>query len=90
MDMFILIEGEFRSLIRNSLERIIGARFSKKPNKYMEILWKVSIRAVSSLIAIFAFKAIKQQPHIGENVSYFLVFAFFFFILNDSLRSPSV
>ena len=36
----ILIEGELRSLIRNSLERIIGKNFNKKYNKNLNILLK--------------------------------------------------
>ena len=33
MDMLILLDGEFRSLIRNSLERIISTRYKKDDNK---------------------------------------------------------
>ena len=55
MDFLILLDGEFRSLIRNSLERIISTRFKKDNNKYKEILKKLSIRVVSSLIAIQIF-----------------------------------
>lgn len=30
MDLAILIDGEFRSLIRNTLEKLIGKKFKKK------------------------------------------------------------
>ena len=61
MDFLILLDGEFRSLIRNSLERIISTRFKKDDNKYKEILKKLSIRVVSSLIAIQLFLFIQNN-----------------------------
>lgn len=79
----VLIEGELRSLIRNSLERIIGKNFNKKYNKNLEILLKISIRAVSSLIAIALFQYIKQNPAIREYSSYVLIIVFIFFIFNE-------
>ena len=33
MDFLILLDGEFRSLIRNCLERLINTRFKKDENK---------------------------------------------------------
>ncbi len=61
MDFLILLDGEFRSLIRNSLERLISTRFKKDDNKYKEILKKLSIRVVSSLIAIQLFLFIQNN-----------------------------
>ena len=48
----VLVEGEFRSLIRNTFERLIGNRFDKQDDPMKETLKKLSIRAVSSLLAI--------------------------------------
>jgi hypothetical protein len=79
----VLIEGELRSLIRNSLERIIGKNFNKKYNKNLEILLKISIRAVSSLIAITLFQYIKQNPTIREYSSYILLIIFILFVYNE-------
>ena len=79
MDLYVLVEGEFRSLVRNALERIIHTKFSKKENKYMEILLKVSTRAVASLTAVFFLNAIKSETWIRENVSYFLIAMFVYF-----------
>ena len=79
----VLIEGELRSLIRNSLERIIGKNFNKKYNKNLEILLKISIRAVSSLIAITLFQFIKQNPTIREYSSYILLIIFILFVYNE-------
>lgn len=85
----VLIEGEFRSLIRNSLERFIGIKLKKqekslkKKNKYLKIGLKLSIRVVSSLIAIFIFKYIKEngsESSLREYVSYAMI-AFFFYVL---------
>jgi len=79
----ILIEGELRSLIRNSLERIIGKNFNKKYNKNLDILLKISIRAVSSLIAIALFQYIKETPAIREYSSYILLIVFILFAFNE-------
>ena len=84
----VLIEGEFRSLIRNSLERFIGVNLKKqekslKKNKYLKIAYKLSIRVVSSLIAIYLFTYIKNngtESSLREYVSYAMI-AFFFYIL---------
>ena len=82
----ILIEGEFRSLIRNSLERFIGVNLKKKEksmNKYLKIGFKLSIRVISSLIAIYIFNQIKSndpEGSIKEYVSYAMI-ALFFYVL---------
>lgn len=74
--MFILLEGEFRSLFRNALERIIGSRIEPKDNKYIEILNKLSIRVICSLIAVYLFQYIKQNNKIREQVTYAFVAIF--------------
>jgi len=83
MDTIILIEGELRSLIRNSLERIIGKRFEKKDNKNYDILLKLSIRVISSLIAIQIFKMIKNTPEIREYTSYIMIAIFVIFFIQE-------
>ena len=77
MDMLILLDGEFRSLIRNSLERIISTRFKKDDNKYKEILKKLSIRVVSSLIAIQLFLFIQNNiSDMKKYVSFIMIIIF--------------
>ena len=77
MDMLILLDGEFRSLIRNSLERIISTRFKKNDNKYKEILKKLSIRVVSSLIAIQLFLFIQNNiSDMKKYVSFIMIIIF--------------
>ena len=78
MDFLILLDGEFRSLIRNSLERIISTRFKKDNNKYKEILKKLSIRVVSSLIAIQLFLFI--QNNITDMKKYVSIIMFILFL----------
>ena len=77
MDMLILLDGEFRSLIRNSLERIISTRFKKDDNKYKEILKKLSIRVVSSLIALQLFLFIQNNiSDMKKYVSFIMIIIF--------------
>jgi hypothetical protein len=78
MDFLILLDGEFRSLIRNSLERIISTRFKKDDNKYKEIIKKLSIRVVSSLIAIQLFLFI--QNYISDMKKYVSIIMFIIFL----------
>ena len=84
MDFLILLDGEFRSLIRNSLERIISTRFKKDDNKYKEIIKKLSIRVVSSLIAIQLFLFI--QNYISDMKKYVSIIMFIietYFFISD-------
>ena len=78
MDFLILLDGEFRSLIRNSLERIISTRFKKDDNKYKEILKKLSIRVVSSLIANQIFLFIQNK--ISDMKKYVSIIMFILFL----------
>lgn len=81
MDSLILIDGEVRSLIRNSLERVIGLKFKKYDSKYKTILLKIVIRIVSSLIAIQVYNLIKDSQEIKTLTSYsgILIFLLFLF-----------
>jgi len=84
MDMLILLDGEFRSLIRNSLERIISTRFKKDDNKYKEILKKLSIRVVSSLIAIQLFLFIQNNiSDMKKYVSFIMIIIFLNLIIEN-------
>ena len=84
MDMLILLDGEFRSLIRNSLERIISTRFKKDDDKYKEILKKLSIRVVSSLIAIQLFLFIQNNiSDMKKYVSFIMIIIFLNLIIEN-------
>lgn len=76
----ILIQNELRSLLRNCLERFIGTHTTQNDNIYIEIINKLSIRVISSLIAVHIFK------HIGENILMrkYITFTFVgYFIFNN-------
>ena len=81
----ILIGGEFRSLIRNSLERFIGIKTKRKiQNKYLKIGYKLSIRVISSLIAVYIYNYNKNnnsESLLKEYVSC-IVIALFFMIIS--------
>lgn len=79
----VLIEGELRSLIRNSLERIIGKQFTKKYNKNLEIALKISVRAIASLITIYMFEYIKSIPEMRKYMSYIFVSLFIIFVYQE-------
>tara|TARA_B100001093_G_C26792565_1_gene999639 strand:+ start:960 stop:1241 length:282 start_codon:yes stop_codon:yes gene_type:complete len=81
----VLVEGEFRSLIRNTFERLIGNRFDKQDDPMKETLKKLSIRAVSSLLAIQLYSYIQRtSPELRIYVSYAMVIAFIYFIMKQS------
>lgn len=82
--MFVIIEGEFRSLIRNCLEKVIGLNFKKKDNKIEEIALKLSIRVISSLIAIYIFNNVKNIPKIRDYVSIIMIAVFLYFTINEN------
>ena len=84
MDLAILIDGEFRSLIRNTLEKLIGKKFKKKEKKYMAILRKLSIRVISSLIAIQLYGILKKTPVIKEYTSYIMIALFVYFTVKEN------
>ena len=73
---FVLIDGEFRTLIRNGLERIIGENTEKQKGAYMDIANKLAIRVVSALISIHLYNILIKQPFIKEYTTYFFVFLF--------------
>mgnify|MGYP001191242842 CR=1 FL=1 len=79
-ELLVLIDGEFRSLIRNTLEKLIGSKLKKQPNKYREMLRKLSVRVVSSLIAIQLYGYLKDIKPTKEIVSFLLVGAFLYFV----------
>ena len=83
MDLAILIDGEFRSLIRNSLERVIGLNFKKQEDKKKEILKKLCIRVVSSLIAIQLYGFLKDKPFVKEYTSYGMIAIFLYFMFTQ-------
>ena len=83
MDTIVLVEGEFRSLIRNTLERIIGKNFKKERTSNMKLLLKVSTRVVSSLIAIQVFNMVKSNVDLRKYASYLLVGVFVMMVMEE-------
>ena len=82
-ELFVLMDSELRALIRNTLERVIGINFKKKNNIYLEILLKVSIRTIASLLAIRFFSMIKDIVEIRQYTSYILIFIFIYFCYQE-------
>lgn len=80
--MFVLIEGELRSLIRNALERVIGSNFKKQSDKNQQILLKLSTRVIASLLAVYIFNNIKDMKNTKEYVSYIMIGIFLYFAMN--------
>ena len=79
----VLIDGEVRSLIRNSLERLIGYKFRSKKDKMKNILFKISIRVISSLIAIKLFSIVKNNELFKKYISFALIIAFVYLAYHD-------
>tara|TARA_B100002019_G_C21228638_1_gene578790 strand:+ start:576 stop:857 length:282 start_codon:yes stop_codon:yes gene_type:complete len=81
----VLIDGEFRSLIRNTFERLIGNRFTKDEDPMKEIIKKLSIRVVSSLIAIQLYSYLQSlSPEIKIYTSYAMIIAFIYFVMKQN------
>tara|TARA_B100001029_G_C14680584_1_gene244349 strand:+ start:220 stop:465 length:246 start_codon:yes stop_codon:yes gene_type:complete len=81
--MFVIIDSEFRSLIKYFLQKFIGLNFKKKYNKNQELLLKLSIRVISSLLAIYIFNNVKNIKNIKENISYIMIIIFLYFAINE-------
>lgn len=86
MDALYLVDGEIRSMMRNAIERIVGVQFSKK-EKYQDILLKVSIRVVSSLLAIYLFAMIKDNVDLKKNTSLVFIAIFVYFVYDEMNNS---
>ena len=83
----VLIDGEFRSLIRNTFERLIGNRFTKDEDPMKEIIKKLSIRVVSSLIAIQLYSYLTNlSPEIKIYTSYAMIIAFIYFVIKENKK----
>jgi hypothetical protein len=81
----ILLDGEFRSLIRNTFERIIGNRFKKEEDPMKEIAKKLSIRVVSSLLAVQLYYYLQtSSPEMKTYVSFGMIAVFIYFILEEN------
>ena len=79
----VLIDGEVRSLIRNRLERLIRYKFGSKKDKMKNILFKISIRVISSLIAIKLFSIVKNNELFKKYISFALIIAFVYLAYHD-------
>ena len=80
--MLVMIEGEFRSLIRNALERVIGSNFKKQSDKNQQILLKLATRVIASLLAVFIYSNIKDVKNVKEYGSYIMIGIFLYFAMN--------
>ena len=81
LDFLFLIDGEFRSLIRNFFEKIIGEKMKKQDCKLRDIASKLSVRVVSSLIAIQLYGFLQKQDNGIKNIVsivFVILFMYFF------------
>lgn len=84
---FDLVDSEFRSLIRNILERVIGLNLKKKYSKIITILEKIAIRIVSSILAIEIYKQLNKSKYFNlseQAVSYSGIVIFLAFLFIES------
>tara|TARA_B110000208_G_scaffold191374_1_gene258027 strand:+ start:56 stop:358 length:303 start_codon:yes stop_codon:yes gene_type:complete len=88
MEYFVLIDSEFKSLIRNCLERIVKYYLPLYINyNYINILFGISTRIVCSLIAIFLYKLIENNNSFNtiiNIVSYIGVIVFIAIIIYNN------
>ena len=83
MDFLLLIDGEFRSWLRSFFEKAIGTQFKKRKNKYEEVVKKVAIRVVSSLIAIQIFGLVKKAPIVKNITSIVMILLFVYYAMTE-------
>ncbi len=82
LDYFVIIEGEFRSFIRNMFERIFKLRLqNKKRDKRLQMIINLATRVVCSLIAIQIFKLANNIPNIRMYLSFLMIAIFLFFFI---------
>ena len=58
--------------------------YKKKKNKIVDILLRISIRGVSSLIAIQIFNKVKDIPYFQNYISYILIALFVYFFIQEN------
>jgi hypothetical protein len=82
LDYFVIIEGEFRSFLRNMFERIFKLRFkNKKRDKRIQMIINLATRVVCSLIAIQIFKLTNNIPNIKMYLSFLMIAIFLYFFI---------
>jgi len=85
--MIFLIEDEFRSSLRNSFEKLLYYYFEKKLNKKQTLLFKISIRAISSLIAVYLVSLLSKTQFKNLTINYTSILLISIFIYYISLSS---
>lgn len=83
MSILLLLDGEFRSWLRSFFEKAIGTQFKKRKDKYEEVVKKVAIRVISSLIAVQLFTMAKKTPIIKNVTSYAMIVIFLYFVMTE-------
>ena len=82
MSLLILMNNEFHSLFRSTMQKLIGFEIKKNDDKYIELLVQVSIRIVASLLSMYLIKYLDAIPDIKKYVSYIGIFIFLYVIKN--------
>lgn len=81
----VLLDGEFRSLLRNTFEKLIGNKFEKDEDPMREIAKKLSIRVISSLIAVQLYTYLQSaSPQMKTYVSFTMIAVFIYFLLDQN------
>lgn len=76
MENFTLIEGEFRSLLRNGMERVIGKISKKQKSDGMEIINKLAIRGVSSILILYLWQFFEKNIELRTIASFIVIILF--------------
>lgn len=81
LGFLVLLDGEFRGLLRSSFEKVISKNVKKYDSDYKEILKKICIRCVSSLIAVQVYNYTQANyPEAKTLFSLFYVFSFAYIV----------
>ena len=76
MNVITLVEGEFRSLLRNGAEKILGPMTQRRKNPKLIIINSIAVRVVSSLIVLYFWQFIGRNKELRRYVSIFFVLLF--------------
>ena len=86
-DFLFLIDNQFRSLFIFAFERLFLSYSEKKKNTNLEILRRLSVRLISSLIGVFIFTSIQKNSSVENfiftknSVSILFLCGFIYFLV---------
>jgi hypothetical protein len=72
----VLIDGEFRGLLRNVLAHLIGKNVSTKKDPQLQAVNKFATWVVASLVAVFIFDKLSKTPVVKKYISHLSIVLF--------------